>query len=70
LIPIEKPNVASQRVIEYELLKSYQNKGPFVKFTLLFYMMNLQNIELGDKNLSVDEYFKQQVRNLMMAEYT
>lgn len=71
MIPIDKPNIASQRVIDYELLSSFQDKGPFVKLKLLFYMMNLQNIEMDDgSNLSMDEYFRQQVKNLMMAEYT
>lgn len=68
-IPIKKEEIANQRIVGFNVSK--QN-GLFVRFKLLIYLMNMEKVmETKDEpETSVEEYFKKQLMNLMMAEYT
>ncbi len=69
LIAINKEEIANQRIISFNV---HKNNGLYVKFKLLIYLLNVPNPDMtnDEKAMSMEEYFKRQLDNLMMAEYT
>lgn len=69
-ISIKKEEIANNRIVGFNV---YKTNGLYVRMKLLVYLMNMEKMELdqiGSDNVSMDEYFKKQLQNLMMAEYT
>lgn len=67
LIPVVKDEIANQRVIGFDVSRRH---GLHVRFEMLIYMMNMNKLDMTDQKMTMDEYFQQQLQNLMMVEYT